>query len=166
VQQDVLRLDVAMDYLVAVRIIQRVSKLGGYPHRLVYAELCLTTQLVPQRLTVDERHDVVEESVRLAGVEQGKDVRVLEIRGGLDFLHEALGSEHRGKLGPQHLHGHLAVVLEIPRQIDRRHAALANVALDLVAAGDSGGQTLGDLGHDLPTPRPGRPCAAPVPETS
>ena len=86
VQQDVLGLDVAVDHPVAVRVVQRVGHLGGDPHRLVDAELRLAVQLVADRLALDVGHDVVEEAVGLARVEQRQDVRVLQCGGGLDLL--------------------------------------------------------------------------------
>jgi len=46
-QQDVLRLDVAMDHAVRVRIVQRVGDVARDLHRLVHAELRLAVELVP-----------------------------------------------------------------------------------------------------------------------
>ncbi len=61
-----------------------------------------------------------------------QNVRVLQVGGDLDLLEEALGPDDRGKLGPQDLHRHLAVVLDIVGEIHRRHAAGAEFPLDLV----------------------------------
>ena len=54
-------------------------------------------------------------------------------RGDPDLGEEALAAEHRGQLGAQDLEGDVAVVLEVVREIDRRHAARAELALDAVA---------------------------------
>ena len=62
-----------------------------------------------------------------------EDVRVLEVGGGADFLEEPIGSDHSGKVGPQHLERDLTVVAEILRQVHRRHAPGAELALDSIA---------------------------------
>jgi len=45
---------------------------------------------------------------------------------------EAIGAHRRGELGSQHLDGHLAVVSKILGEVDRGHAALAQLALEAV----------------------------------
>src|SRR5687767_1345738 len=57
---------------------------------------------------------------------------MLQVGGGADFLQEPLGADHRGQIGPEDFEGDLAVVPEILRQIDRRHATLAQLPLDPV----------------------------------
>ena len=74
-------------------------------------------------------------------------MRVLEIGGRLDFLHEPLGPEDGGELRPRDLHRDLAVVLQIVGEADVRHATFAQVAFDLVAVGEGGREPGGDLGH-------------------
>jgi hypothetical protein len=141
VQQDVLRLDVAVDHPVTVRIVERVGHLGRDTDGFVNAELGLAVQLPTERLSLDVRHDVVQESVSRAGVEERQNVRVLEARRGLDFRDEALGAQHGGELGLEDLECHLAVVFQILGEIDRGHAALAELTLDAVAIGQSGAET-------------------------
>ncbi len=58
---------------------------------------------------------------------------MLEIRGGLDLLHEPVGPEDGGQLGLQDLDGHLAVVPEIGGEVDGGHTAFAELTLDGVA---------------------------------
>ena len=53
---------------------------------------------------------------------------------------EPLGAEHGGELGLQHLDRDLAVVPEVLGEVDRRHAARAELALDAVAVGEGGGE--------------------------
>ena len=65
-----------------------------------------------------------------------------EVGGGLDLAEEALGAERRRQLGPQHLDGDLAVVLEVLGEIDRGHAALAELALDAVAIAEGLGEAV------------------------
>jgi hypothetical protein len=60
-------------------------------------------------------------------------VRVLQVRRGLDLGQEALGAHHRGELGLEDLERDLPLVLQVVGQVDRRHAALAEFALDAIA---------------------------------
>ena len=59
---------------------------------------------------------------------------MLQVGRGLDLGQEPLGSDHRRQLGLQNLERHLALVLQIVRQVHRGHAALTELALDGVAA--------------------------------
>ena len=63
---------------------------------------------------------------------------MLQRRSGLNLHHEPLCTQHGGELGLQHLERDVAIMLEIVREIYRRHAAGAELALDLVAAGEGG----------------------------
>ena len=72
---------------------------------------------------------------------------MLEVGGGLDLREEPLRAEHGGQLGPEHLDGDLAVVLEVVGQVDGGHAALAQLALDLVGIGQGGLQATEEIGH-------------------
>ena len=60
---------------------------------------------------------------------------MLQVGGGLDLAQESLGADHGGELGAQHLDRDLAVVLEVVGEVDRGHAARAELALDAVAVG-------------------------------
>ena len=106
-------------------------------------------ELVAQRFAVDERHHVVQERIGLARIEQRENVRVLEIGRGLDFLDEPLGAKDGGKFGTENFHRDRAVVFQIVGEVDVRHATFAQVAFDLVAVGEGGGEPGGVLGHRL-----------------
>jgi hypothetical protein len=101
----------------------------------------------PQRFAGDVGHHVEEQAVGRAAVEQRQDVRVLQPGGGLDLGQEPLRAQRRRQLGVEHLDGHLAVVPEIVRQVDRGHAAGAELALDAVAVGERGGEALHGPDH-------------------
>jgi hypothetical protein len=92
-QQNVLRLDIAMDHVLSVRIVECRGDLLGKMERIIDWELLLAVQPLAQRLAGDERHDIVEEPVGLARVEQWKDVRVFEAGGELDLAQEPLAAD-------------------------------------------------------------------------
>src|SRR4029079_17667104 len=60
VEQDVLRLDVAMHDALSMRVVQRRRDLPGDAECLVEAELPLSIELGAQRFAADERHYVEE----------------------------------------------------------------------------------------------------------
>ena len=66
---------------------------------------------------------------------------MLQVRRRLDLGEEPLGAECRGEIGVQHLDRDLAVVLEVVREVDRGHAARAELALDAVAVGEGRAET-------------------------
>ena len=53
-----------------------------------------------------------------------------------DLFEEAVGAQRPGDLGTQHLEGDLAGMLEVPGEIDGRHPAPTELALDRVALRD------------------------------
>ena len=70
---------------------------------------------------------------------------MLELGRELDLAEEALGAERGGELGPEHLEGDQALVPQVAREIDRGHAALPELALDGVAAGEGGSERTSQL---------------------
>jgi hypothetical protein len=48
---------------------------------------------------------------------------------------EALGPEYGGELGEKDLHGDFSSVSQVFGEVDRRHSAFAELALDAVAVG-------------------------------
>ena len=146
-EENVLRLDVAMDDALFVRVVQCIGDVGGDLHRVVDADLRLAIELRTQRLAIDERHHVEQESVDFPAVEQRQNVRMLQRGCGRDLLQEALGAQHGGEFRLQHLHGDAALVLHVLGEIDRGHAALAERALNAVAVAEGRRQSHGDFGH-------------------
>jgi hypothetical protein len=95
-EQHVVGFDVPMDYAACVRVGKCVRDLAQEPNRLGNGELPLPCQPGAQGFAVDERHDVIEETVGVSGVEDGQNVGVLKLRGDLDFAGEPVGSERGG----------------------------------------------------------------------
>ena len=133
-----------------MRVPERRGHLGGDPERVVERKLPLAVEPGAKGLALHQRHHVIDEPVgsgiRGAGVIEREDVGVTERRGGLDLPEEPLGAERRAEFGPEDLDGDGAVVLEIAGEIDRGHPALAEFALDQVAAGEGGAEAV-QVGH-------------------
>jgi hypothetical protein len=139
-EQHVVGFHVAVHHAVLVRVGQRVRYLDQDPDGVVDRQLAPVGEPGPERLTLDVRHDVVEEPARFTRVVQREDVGMLELGRELDLAEEALGAERGGELGPEHLEGDQSLVPEVPREVNGGHAALPELALDGVAAGQRGGK--------------------------
>ena len=137
-KEDVLRLQVAMDDAVLMRIVERARNRDGDAYRLVNGELTLAVEPVPQRLALDVRHHIVQESVGSPRIEQREEIGMLEVRRNADLAQEPLGAEHRAEVGAQKLERDVPVVSEVASEIHRRHATATELALDLVATGERG----------------------------
>ncbi len=146
-QEHVLRLDVAMHHSLPVRIAQGIRYFLGNRERGGKLQRPLTVQACAQRLAHDERHYVIEESVRLARVVERENVRVLEAGGHPDLLQEPLRPEDRGELLTQHFHRHLAVVPDVVGEVDGRHPTPADLTLDGIAASEGGVEAVELVGH-------------------
>jgi hypothetical protein len=138
-EQDVLRLDVAVDHPFAVGVLQRVGRLAGDPERVLDRELDLALEPVAQALAPDERHGEPEQrrgpgDRHFARVEHREDVGMLQPRGQPDLALEPLVPQRGGQLPVEHLEGDRAVVPEVLRQEHRGHAAAAELAVEGVAA--------------------------------
>ncbi len=72
---------------------------------------------------------------------------MLEVGRDLNFSEEAFRADDRGQLGFQDLEGNLAVMLQVLGQVDRGHAALAELALDGVAPVEGGVEKAHGFGH-------------------
>jgi hypothetical protein len=64
-----------------------------------------------------------------------------------DLGQEPLRPDHRRQLGPEDLERHLPVVADVFRQVDRGHAAGADLAVDPVAVGQGGLEPAEKFGH-------------------
>ena len=149
VEQDVLRLDVAMYHTMLVGVLQGVGYLAGDAHRFGHRQLLLSLEPAPECLAIHKWHDIVEEAVDFTGIEERKHVGVLQVGGELDFLQEALGAEHCRELGVEHFECDIAAVPKVACEIHRGHAAPAELTLDDVPAAQSGVQPVCGAGHVL-----------------
>ena len=112
-EEDVLRLDVAVNDPELVRIRERIGNLARDADGVVDGELLLAVEACAQRLACHERHYIVEEPVGTAGVEEREDVRMLESRGRPDLAEKAIGAECGAEVGMEDLDGDVAVMPEV-----------------------------------------------------
>ena len=136
-----------MNQPVAVRVPQAFGDLLDDPHRLLHRELTLAEQAVPKRLAVDVGHDVVEDPVGLARIEDGQDVGMAQAGGDPDFPKEALGADRHGEVGAQQLDRDHPLVPEVAGQEHGGHAAPSELAHEGIAARQGRAETLEDVGH-------------------
>ena len=130
--QDVLRLDVAVDEPLAVGVVERAARLGRDPDRLGHRQRTLPPEPIAEALAADERHGEPEEPVALARVVHRADVGVLQTGCGLDLPAEAVHAHAGGQLGEEDLHHDLAAERRLHRQEDPAHAPAAQLALEPV----------------------------------
>ena len=131
--QDVFRLYVPVDHAPPVRVVQRVGDLDRDRHRFGRRQPRLRHETIAERFPLDVGHDGVEETSRLAGVQQRHDVGVLELGRDPDLAEESLGADRRGDVRVEHLDRDSALVAPIVREVDVRHAAPTQLAVDDVA---------------------------------
>ena len=135
-EQQVGRLDVAVDDAMLVRVVQRIADLGQYPGGEFRRELALARNHSRQIRAVHEFHHDVEESTRFARLEHAHDARVRELRHRQCLLPEA-----RGEAGIDVLHQlrweNLDCDGPVQGKLDgleyRAHPALPNEFVELIS---------------------------------
>ena len=104
VEQDVVRLDVAVDHTALVRVGERVGDLAQDPSRLVRREHAALVQALGEVVAVDVRHHEEDELLLLVDGVDRDDVRMRELRGRLRLAEEArLDLAAERQLGRQQL---------------------------------------------------------------
>ena len=150
-QEDVLRLDIAMDHAVFVRVLQRVADLGRDADGVVDREWSVATEPLPQRLSFHVFHYIEQQPVCLVGLEQWHDMGMRELRGQQDFPLEPVAPEVGARSGRQQLDRDAAPELHVGAQVHRRHTAPAQLAHQGVATREGASQAveqrIGDHGR-------------------
>ena len=67
---------------------------------------------------------------------------MVELGGDSHFAQEPLAADDGAQVGAKNLERHLALVLQIAREVDGRHAAGADLAFDGVAVSEGGAKAL------------------------
>ena len=139
VQQQVLRLDVAVDDAVVMGVLQGRADLRHDGQRLARRQPAAVQQL-PQVGPVDVLHQEIEPLIPPAEIVHGHDVRMIEQRQGAGLAGEPFGKRRVvGDGGSEDLQGHRAAQLLLPGLVDDPHAAAANQVQDF-QLGKLGGQ--------------------------
>ena len=139
--QQVAGLDVAVHDAVAVGVVESLAGLFDDREPLLDLDPAVVTQDLRAGVALDVLHhdEVLVGALVAAGVEHLHDVRVDQPRGGLCLALEA--RDEGGVVGEmlgQQLDGDLALEAQVHREMDGRHAAEAEPALEPVAPGDLG----------------------------
>ncbi len=131
--QDVRRLDVAMDQAGGVRDVEARTDVLDERDGALGLECTLATQQRAQVLAVDPLHRDVEEPLVFAGVEHRDDAWMLQQRGDLALPQETLAEPGVGcERRVEHLERHGPPV-GIPREVDGPGGTLTKQRLDPVA---------------------------------
>ena len=134
VEQDVRRLQVAVNDPLLVQMFDGPSHGGHQPHGGVDADWSLLDPF-GEALAGDVLHREEVLAVKLADVVDVDDVRVSQSGGGLGFGLKAADQLGRSEVaGQDHLDGHRAVEPFLPGLVDDAHAAAADLADQLVRA--------------------------------
>ena len=152
-EQDVVRLHVAVHDAAAVRVGQRPCHLAQHARRLRWRQRPAGAEPLAQCLALHVAHDEKNEATRLADAMDRDDVRVREPGRHARLAQEPLprrrcAREVRG----QDLDGDVAIQLHVAREVNHAHAAAAELALEGVLAGQRGLQIEelgGRLRHDV-----------------
>jgi hypothetical protein len=136
-EENILRLDVAVDDALAVRVRQRCGDVAQNRQTLVERNRTLSNALA-QRLSAHERHGEVRISADgLTRAEHGDDVRLLESCRELDLALEPRHREGVGELGREHFDDDVAAERFVAGDEDAGHAAGAELPLHGEALAES-----------------------------
>jgi len=122
-EEDVRRLDVAVDDPVVVSVLKSVGNLVRNSNRVRDREATLFLEAVAQALAADERHDVAQRAVCFTCGVHRDDVRMAELGRHLDFAHEALTAESRREFLVEDLDRNVTVRKRLASQVDPGHAS-------------------------------------------
>ena len=96
----------------------------GDPDDHVDGNRPVTQEPAAQRLTIDERHDVIQETARFARVVRRENVRMAQSCGDPNFPQKPIGADRKGDLRHEHLDRDFATVLWIVGEEDHCVASL------------------------------------------
>src|SRR5438105_2517395 len=94
-------------------------------------------QALPKGFALDVWHNEVHRAIRLAGVVNRQNVRMLELRRDRDLLAEALDSDPLRQLGTEDFDGDETLRKEIARPVHGRRRPVSDLALDDISAAEN-----------------------------
>jgi len=97
---------------------------------------------VAECFSFDEGHHVEEERIRFAGIEERKNVGMIQIRGCSYLGEESICADDGGELGAKNLYRDFARVPDIACQVHSRHSASAELAINEVTICECSRETL------------------------
>ena len=150
-EQDVLGLDVAVDDAVLVGVVERARRLARDAQRRRRTGAGARAG-AGRAATSPSTNGIVNHSCPAASPESST-VRMwgcCSRAAKSDLALEAVGPERGGELGVEHLEGDRTIVLEVVREVDDRHPAAAELALERVAVGEGVAHTLRHSHAGLP----------------
>ena len=149
-EQDVLRLDVPVHHAVGMGEVERLGDAPADTYGLVQRKRSLAPDALPQAFAIDHRHSVPQEAVGLAGVVHCEDMGMPKPGGHPNLAEETL-AQLGAELGMEHLEGDRAVVPQVVGEVDRGHAAPAQLTLHAISVPERGLETAEDVGrHGIP----------------
>ena len=131
--EDVLRLDVAVRHAGGMRAVERLGDRHEQPHGVLAAELARDDEVL-ERAAADEPHREEQPLVRLAGLVDGDDVRMVDR--GLELSLAAKAGAEDGVLAEvrvEDLQRDRALERQLRRLVDDAHPAAPEHRLDAVA---------------------------------
>src|SRR5829696_3767993 len=123
--------NVAVNDALTVGMIQRIQQIGCDPEGLRDRELPRAVEPLPQRLAVYEVHHVVDQPVAFSGIQQARDMRVVELGCEPDLPEKPVGGDADQELGMQDLQRDRAP-LGVTSEEDARISPPADLTFDLV----------------------------------
>src|SRR2546423_343230 len=137
-EQNIFRLDVAVDDSLRVRVRQPIRGLAADLYRRVDWQLPFAIYSDSQSLAADVRHQIVEQRLDVTRIVEGEDVRVLQPRQHANLADESELAGVRPLLGVQNFDSDLPVVSGVHREIYGGECALSDLTPDFIAAGKRG----------------------------
>ena len=139
IDENVVRLDVAMDDAARVRVVQRIRDLTEDAAYGIHGEPRLACESCREALALDERHDEKHDPATLIDGVDRYDVWVTELRGRLCLAQEPSADVFvECQLGRKGLHRNVSMQPQIERAIHRGHSAAADLGLDQVLVANRG----------------------------
>ncbi len=135
VEQHVARFDITVNNAALVSRVESIRKLAGKPNNAIGRQPLLTLQQLGQRRSRQQLHGQEKEAFGVAHIVNGRDMRVIQLRGGDCFAAKSLHDIVVGKvLRIQHLERYMALQAGIKGAINRGHPTAANQRLDAIPA--------------------------------
>ena len=137
-QNDIFRLEVAMNNVEFVSCAQSLSKLDNDVDRKARLELTMFTQEAGERRPLTILKDHEERTIRGPSIiMKSNKVRMVDLTEGLRFLFEALGQLLVARITlVQNLDGNCLTEPDVAALIDRRHPPNSDAFLDPISASD------------------------------